>query len=214
MLSNKLSKAEVDMFSRRISSVLMFCYLLTAGQGLANHHEHHDHHKHETKKKKHNHHHDHHDHKKNSDTSNKSHVHGEGKLNFVVEGQKLVAEFELSADDVLGFEHKPKTDAQKKKLTDALALLTKDLVSVKGCAQSNAASITSDLLNESPKTTHADFVVTQTFSCKDSSKIDQIEVKVFSLFPKLTKLRVQGVLEKSSVATTVSPKNTSIKIGK
>ena len=51
MLSDKLPKTEVDMLSKRINSVLMFCCLLTAGQGLANHHDHHDHHKHETKRR-------------------------------------------------------------------------------------------------------------------------------------------------------------------
>ena len=72
--------------------------------------------------------HDHHHHEKKTSKKKRhvdSHVHGNGTMNFVLEGNELVAEFELPAHDIVGFEHKPKTKAQKKTVRKAISTLKK-----------------------------------------------------------------------------------------
>src|ERR1043166_2256960 len=55
------------------------------------------------------------------------HVHGEGKMTFVIdtEKNKISVGFEFPADQVLGFEHRPKTDAEKNEVKKAVALVAK-----------------------------------------------------------------------------------------
>jgi len=48
-----------------------------------------------------------------------AHAHGEGRLAIAIEGPRLEMELETPASDILGFEHAPRTKAQKKALADA-----------------------------------------------------------------------------------------------
>lgn len=54
-----------------------------------------------------------------------AHSHGEGKLAIAIEGKKLEMELEVPGSDILGFEHEPRTAAQKKALSAAKARLAK-----------------------------------------------------------------------------------------
>jgi len=53
------------------------------------------------------------------------HVHEHGKLifNVALEGQTLSIELDAPADNVIGFEHAPRTDAEKTAISDAASLL-------------------------------------------------------------------------------------------
>ena len=52
-----------------------------------------------------------------------AHVHGEAKLNILIDGTTLVFELKTPALNVLGFEHKPKNEQQKEKLNKANQIL-------------------------------------------------------------------------------------------
>lgn len=54
-----------------------------------------------------------------------AHQHGVGTLNIAASQQELMLELQIPADNILGFEHHPKTDQQKQQLSDRLALLKK-----------------------------------------------------------------------------------------
>ncbi|HIO91989.1 MAG TPA: DUF2796 domain-containing protein, partial [Leucothrix mucor] len=54
-----------------------------------------------------------------------AHQHGVGTLNIAASQQELMLELQTPADNILGFEHHPKTDQQKQQLNDRLALLKK-----------------------------------------------------------------------------------------
>lgn len=51
---------------------------------------------------------------KHKHKSHGAHEHGAAKLNLVVEGTKLTAQFEASSESLYGFEYEPKTDKEKK----------------------------------------------------------------------------------------------------
>lgn len=54
-----------------------------------------------------------------------AHTHGEGLLAIAIDGNRLQLELEAPASDIVGFEHSPKTAAQKKAIADAKARLAK-----------------------------------------------------------------------------------------
>ena len=55
--------------------------------------------------------------------SAEKHVHGEAELFIVLEGKKALVELASPADNILGFEHMPKTEAQKAKVAKSLNAL-------------------------------------------------------------------------------------------
>ena len=52
-----------------------------------------------------------------------AHVHGEVELNIAQDGKELLMEITAPGADVVGFEHAPQNDAQKKTLADAISVL-------------------------------------------------------------------------------------------
>lgn len=52
-----------------------------------------------------------------------AHAHGAAKINIGIEGSGGTVEFESAADPVIGFEHKPRTAADQKKVDAALTTL-------------------------------------------------------------------------------------------
>ncbi len=49
--------------------------------------------------------------------THKAHEHGAGKLNLIVEGNKLTAQFEIPSESIYGFEHEPHNAAEKQQRT-------------------------------------------------------------------------------------------------
>lgn len=54
-----------------------------------------------------------------------AHSHGEGRLAIAIEGKTVEMELEAPASDIIGFEHAPRTKAQRKTLADARKQLGK-----------------------------------------------------------------------------------------
>jgi len=52
-----------------------------------------------------------------------AHVHGVAKMDLAVDGNKLTLSMEMPLDNLVGFEHLPKTDKQKAALAEAMATL-------------------------------------------------------------------------------------------
>lgn len=56
-----------------------------------------------------------------------AHVHGTGHLNMAVDGTQIALELRAPGADIVGFEHTPESDADKKAVEDALAVLSDPL---------------------------------------------------------------------------------------
>ena len=52
-----------------------------------------------------------------------AHTHGQSQMNIVLEAKNLQLEWIVPADDLFGFEHKPKNEEEKKQVKEALAKL-------------------------------------------------------------------------------------------
>lgn len=162
----------------------------------------HDEHKHEDK---HSHDHDHdHDH-----GSLGAHEHGVASLNLVVDGDEVTIELDSPADNLLGFEYMPTTEADKAKvvalreqLTNAEQLFV--FPAAAGCtlAEVELESPLFDAVADDhghdhdhaeAADAHSDIEAHFHFTCTQPAELDQIQVALFSAFPGTERLLLQAI---------------------
>ena len=132
-----------------------------------------------------------------------AHVHGSGKLDIAIEGSKLSIALDSPADDILGFEHQPKTSAQKAKLENAVAKF-KDAATIFKTPTDAACKLIkaeAGLEQPDPKATksseHADFAGAVEFECGAIAKLTTIDLGYFAAFPGAGKLAITIVTKKA-----------------
>jgi ABC-type nickel/cobalt efflux system permease component RcnA len=158
-----------------------------------------------------------------------AHQHGSGELRVVIEGQQLQIQLESPAMNLVGFEHQPRNDAQKKALRDMTATL-RDAGQVFALpAQAQCAlkgvELKGELVNakaghkhghkhehkhkhghghkhESKHTDddHSDIEATYRYTCAQPGALRDIDVKLFALFPKTDKLKLTLIGPKGQTA--------------
>lgn len=126
----------------------------------------------------------------------KAHVHGQARLDVVVDGPVLAIALESPLDGIVGFEHPPRTPAQKQAAAQALAVL-KDpsrlftLPAEAGC-QAEATEVVSPVLEgQASKDGHGDLEARWSFRCAAPDKLAALEQGLFAAFPRLARLDVQ-----------------------
>ncbi|MGY3945155.1 DUF2796 domain-containing protein [Aeromonas tecta] len=150
-----------------------------------------------------------------------AHEHGHGHLNLVLDGNQLMIELLAPAADLVGFEHAAKTDAEKAQYAKAMAQLKQPdtlfrLDPAAGC------SLTQQELN-APKDDHdhdkadgakdehhhedghADMGAMYTYTCATPAKLSGLEATLFTVYPSLEKLSVQGILPSGQTAAELTP---------
>ncbi|WP_022962912.1 DUF2796 domain-containing protein [Halopseudomonas pelagia] len=184
-----------------IGSLLAAMSFASAAHDHADHG--HDEHKHEDK---HDHDHDHgHD-------SLSAHEHGVGSLNLVVDGNDVSIELDSPADNLLGFEYLPTSDADKAKvkalrtqLNEAEALFVFPAAADCSLKEVELNSPLFDAVadehghdhdhgeKEKAAEAHADIQAHFHFTCTQAAKLDQIQVALFSAFPGTERLLLQAI---------------------
>ncbi len=121
------------------------------------------------------------------------HEHGVGELDAAVDGSALVIEVRLPAEDVVGFERAPRTDAERarieqvrKALADA-GLFTPNAEA--RCRVAGAAEVAVPAFGA--KDAHADFAATHRFECANAAALSAVDVGVFAAFGKVRRLKAQ-----------------------
>lgn len=149
---------------------------------------------------------DHHDH---GHEQHDAHVHGEAELLVASEGREIEMMFSSPAINLVGFEHKPGTEAQRKAVLDAVALLKQGnkLFALSGC-KLREAEVETGLLEhgddhdhdhghahqEVPaEGGHADFQAHYHFRCGEIAEHAHLEVHLFDHFPGIGKIRAVSV---------------------
>lgn len=133
-----------------------------------------------------------------------AHVHGASKLNIAIDGQTVTMELSAPANDIVGFEHQPRTDKQKavveqatQTLQDPLKLFT--LPRAAGCTVSSAA-VERKLEEVKPaaakadEATHSEFEGRYSLICTNTVALQDIEFPYFKLFPKADEIEVQVIV--------------------
>lgn len=129
-----------------------------------------------------------------------AHVHGQLKLDVAVDGPTVVIEMESPLDNIVGFEHAPKTDAEKKAVEDAVAQLraADKLFVVDPAANCKLGPVdlrsgALGLGNPDPgePAGHADLDATFSFNCTNAAAAKFIDVNLFTTFKGLRQIDSQ-----------------------
>lgn len=162
-----------------------------------------------------------------------AHEHGHGHLNLVVDGNQLMIELEAPAADLVGFEHAAKSEEEKAQYAKAVARLQQPdalfrLDPAAGCklTQQELQAAKEDHDHEHDHdhdkaagdhdehhhdeaghadTGHADLGAMYTYTCATPAKLTGLEATLFSLYPSLEKLSVQGILPTGQTAAELTP---------
>jgi hypothetical protein len=142
----------------------------------------------------------------------KPHEHGVAMLDVAVEAGRVSFSLETPLDNLLGFEHAPRTDAERAKadaalarLRDAAALFRID--SAAGCTLGKVELVSSALglgpVAAGGKEGHADLDGQFDFRCTAGARAGFVEVGLFDAFPALKRIELQLVTPKGQMKVTL-----------
>ncbi len=125
------------------------------------------------------------------------HAHGKAELEVTIQDGQVRGVFRTPMDNLLGFEHSPKTDAQKKslerlrqRLEDASVLFRPN-----GEAQCTARSpeTKSSMFAGGVNAGHSDLEYRFGFDCRKPELLKQIEARLLTDYPRLHEIQSQLV---------------------
>jgi hypothetical protein len=139
--------------------------------------------------------------------SHGAHVHGVAQLNVAVDADSLLVELDSPAMNLVGFEHPPHTDEERAAITAARARLEDGAALFVPNAEAECVQISSQVTldlgehddheheheagHEDEHDHHADGHGEWAFTCANPVALDQLDVRVFEVFPGTESLRVQ-----------------------
>jgi hypothetical protein len=166
-----------------------------------------------------------------------AHVHGVATLQVAVESGRLTLDFASPLDNLVGFEHAPRTDKQKSAIRQMAERLHKpELLFVPApearCAPASvnlqSPVIPASLLSADPraqqtspdasrdapkrsskgsKDAHASISAEIVFRCERPESLSGLEVKLFDAFPNTKRLDAQVAGPKKQTAARLTPRN-------
>ncbi|MEK9754884.1 MAG: DUF2796 domain-containing protein [Rhodospirillaceae bacterium] len=160
-----------------------------------------------------------------------AHEHGAGKLNLAQEKDEVEIELEVPGDDIVGFEHAAKTDADRravdaaiKKLKDGASLFR--FPAAAGCKLKEAEVAVhaegeeghghkheakeGEHKHEKGKEAeggHNEFHAHYHFQCANPAAASPLDVQIFAVFPSTQKLTVQAISPRGQNAATLTPQH-------
>ncbi len=163
-----------------------------------------------------------------------AHVHGLASLSVALDGNTLSVELESPLDSLVGFEHAPKNDAERKALDGAVATL-KDpakviaLPAAAGCKTGEADIHLPDSFGPGGHAHddghkhdakdghdhghghgHADLTASYSFTCATPSALDKAELALFKAFPRMEKVEATVLAGTAQKAASLTPKRASL----
>lgn len=154
---------------------------------------------------------DDHEHDQEHDRGHRSHdahVHGIAQLNVAVDADSLLVELDSPAMNLVGFEHPPHTDEERAAIAAAREQLADGAALFVPNAEAECVQISSQVKlelgehdedghdkheadHEDEHDHHADGHGEWAFTCANPVSLDQLDVRVFEVFPGTESLRVQ-----------------------
>ncbi len=157
-----------------------------------------------------------------------AHAHGVAELRVVVDGGRLEVALESPLDNLVGFEHAPRTDKQRAavrsmaaKLRQAQTLFVPTAAArcSLGSVRLASSALPAELLGEKEPTApqagqeadgHADLDASFVFDCAAPAELKGMDVGLLSAFRGFHKLNVQVVGPKGQSATVLTPRKRSV----
>ena len=134
------------------------------------------------------------------------HQHGVGQLNVAIQGDHVEIELETPGADIVGFEHPPRTDEQKKAVQDAARTLRNGsaifVFPAAARCKLEKTKVESGLLEDNHEThgekhkgeIHAEFHALYHFSCKNPASYTDLQY--FEAFPHAKALLARTITAK------------------
>ena len=152
----------------------------------------------------------------NAMARNAAHVHGAMRMNVAVQAQILTVQIEAPLDSLLGFEHAPRTNAQRAAADALVKRLNEDrsLVRPAAAALCSLIKTTVDAAALKPvdkpvaakkdEEIHADIDIAYEFNCSQVDKLDSIAVGLFDAFKRLQKIDAQAATAQGQSKQTLT----------
>lgn len=169
----------------------------------------------------------------NQGDSLSAHQHGVAALNLIVEGDAVEIELASPADNLIGFEYLPSSEADIQTVKDTMAILGEPqrlfaFPAAAGCTP-NELELTSPIFEAVAESdpnhqsddhhhdhsehaadhddshAHNDIAAHYRFACENSAALNQIEVKLFEAFPNTEKLILQAIGERGQQGGELTP---------
>lgn len=131
--------------------------------------------------------------------SGRAHVHGELRADVAVDGAALTVLLQMPLDTLVGFEHRPRTAAQRQAAEQALAR-ARDVdawvqpVPAARCERT-ALELQAQALTPAaagtPEPAHADLELQVEFRCAEPARLERLQLTVFERFPRAQRVEVQ-----------------------
>lgn len=142
----------------------------------------------------------------------KAHVHGEGKLEVVIDKGDVAINLELPMDVAVGFERAPKSEKEKAALSAAEKLLGDTATMFVPTAAAGCTALPAKVTMPSFGATqggdaHADIDASYAFRCTTPAALKSIETGIFKSFERLYRLEAQRVGPSGQGAARLTPKN-------
>jgi hypothetical protein len=128
----------------------------------------------------------------------KAHVHGEGKLELVIDKGDITINLDLPMDVAVGFERAPKGEKEKAALSAAQQLLGDTAAMFVPTAAAGCTALPAKITMPSFGATqggdaHADIDASYAFRCTTPAALKSIETGIFKSFKRLYRLEAQRV---------------------
>jgi Protein of unknown function (DUF2796) len=125
-----------------------------------------------------------------------AHVHGVATVSVSTEGDLLRILLEAPMDVLVGFEHAPRTPAERQAVDRARQALTRSGL-LRPSADAECVAIGTPAAANDPRPgsdpAHADLEMEYAFRCGRPGKLRQVELDVFSAFPRLQRIEAMVV---------------------
>jgi hypothetical protein len=145
----------------------------------------------------------------------KAHVHGEGKLEVVIDKDAITINLELPMDVAVGFERAPKSDKEKAALSAAQQLLGDTAAMFVPTAAAGCTALPAKVTMPSFGATqgddgHADIDASYAFRCTTPAALKSIETGIFKNFKRIYRLEAQRVGPSGQGKQRLTPKSPAV----
>ena len=147
-----------------------------------------------------------------------AHQHGAARLHVSLDGGALQIAFEGPADNILGFERAPTTDARKATVARADERLKQpaQLFTTAPAADCRVQPARVDMKLPPPGSheTHSEIEAEWRWDCAQPAALTHVDVGLFKAFPRLKQLRAQIVTAQGQKTAVLRPNATRLTIAK
>jgi hypothetical protein len=149
--------------------------------------------------------------------SRHAHRHGAARLAVTLEGGALQITLDSPADNVLGFEHAPRTEGQRKTVGRVEAQLRRpaELLAPVPAADCRAEAPRVEIKLPPPgsRDTHSEVEAEWRWQCARPSALTYVDVGLFAVFPRLKELAVEVVTAEGQRKRLLRPGASRLLIG-